>query len=182
MRKTLILVLFGSFMLSSCIAVNTAGKVVKTAGKVAYKGVKGVVKGVSWAVKKADGKINEKNLNGTWKLVGVYNGTFEEFENDSDPDNALKQRCGSGNEVIVFNAKKERFKPVHCDSEKENWVKYKFNFGKNPMTKEKENYIKFNNNNYITIINATGKNMVLEGSLIPSYAIEGGKLYLFEKK
>ncbi|WHF51970.1 hypothetical protein QGN23_01535 [Chryseobacterium gotjawalense] len=174
------LVLLLSLLLTSCV-VSTAAKIVTTTAKIGYSAVKGTIKGVSWAVQKADGKINEDRLNGTWKVVGVYNGTYEQFAQDSDPANNFKSECTEGFEVIEFKSNKGKFQPVHCQSEKEDWVKYKFEFGKNPQTKNKENYLKYNSSNYISVIDVTGKTMVLEGNLMQRYAFSGGKLFLFEK-
>ena len=172
--------LISGFVLSSCI-VSTAAKIVKTTAKVGYSVVKGSVQGVSWAVKKAEGKISEDRIDGTWKVIGVYNGTYEQFSQDENPANNFKSECSDGMEVIEFKSKRERFAPVHCDSEKEEMVKYKFKFGKNPSTGNKENYLKYNASNYISIIDVTNKTMVLEGNLMQSYAFAGGKLYMFEK-
>ena len=174
------ILLLVSFILTSCI-VSTAAKIVTTTAKIGISAVKGTVKGVSWAVKKAEGKIDENRLNGTWKVVGVYNGSYEQFSQDSDPANNFTSQCNDGFEVIEFKSNRSKFQPVHCQSEKEDWVKYKFQFGKNPLTKNKENYFKYNSNNYISIIDVTTKTMVLEGNLIQNYALSGGKLYLFEK-
>lgn len=173
-------VLVVGLTLTSCV-VTTAAKIVTTTAKIGYSAVKGTVKGVSWAVKKAEGKIDEDRLNGIWKVVGVYDGTFEQFAQDSDPANNFKSECADRSEVIEFKSKKGKFQPVHCQSDKEDWVKYKFEFGKNPQTKNKENYLKYNSVNYISIIDVTSKTMVLEGNLMPGYAFSGGKLYLFEK-
>lgn len=169
-----------SFFLSSCV-VSTAAKVVKTTAKIGYSAVKGTVKGVGWAVSKAKGKIDEDRMNGTWKIVGIYNGTFEEFENDSDPDNNFTSECAQGFEQIVFKAKKSKFKPVHCSSDKEDWIKYKYKYGKNPQSNERENYFEYHSNRYITLVDVTSKTMVLEGNLVPSFAFSGAKLYLLEK-
>lgn len=179
MKKILLLFIIG-FSLSSCV-VTTAAKVVGGAVSLSYKAVKGTVKGVSWAVSKANGKIDENRLDGTWKIVGVYNGSFTEFEKDEAPDNSFKSECDSGFEQILFKTKKSKFQPVHCSSTKEKWIKYSFDFGKHPITKEKENYIEFQKNNYLTIINVTNSTLVLEGNLMPKYAFSGGKLYLLEK-
>lgn len=174
------IVLFLGVMLTSCI-VSTAAKVVTTTAKIGFSAVKGTVKEVSWAVRKAEGKIDEDRLNGTWKVVGVYNGSYEQFAQDSEPVNNYKNACTDSSEVIEFKSKKGKFQPVHCQSEKEDWTKYKLEFGKNPQTKNKENYIKYNSGNYISIIDVTSKTMVLEGNLMSGYAFSGGKLYLFEK-
>ena len=167
-------------ILTSCV-VTTAAKIVTTTAKVGYSAIKGTVKGVSWAVKKAEGKIDEDRLHGTWKVVGVYDGSYGQFAQDNDPANDFKSECADGQEIIEFKSKKGKFRPVHCRTEKEDWVKYKFEFGKNPQTKNKENYLKYNSVNYLTIIDITSKTMVLEGNLMPGYAFSGGKLYLFEK-
>ena len=169
-----------SFLLTSCV-VSTVAKVVTSTAKLGYSVVKGTVKGVSWAVQKAEGKIDEDRLDGTWKVVGVYNGTYEQFSQDQNPENSFKSECAEGFDVIEFKSKRSKFQPVHCDSEEEDWIKYKFDFGKNPQTKEKENYFKYNSSNYISIIDVTNKTMVLEGNLMQKYALSGGKLFLFEK-
>ena len=174
------LVIFFSFLMTSCI-ISTAAKIVTTTAKIGYSAVKGTVKGVSWAVQKANGKISEDRIDGIWKVVGLYNGTFEQFSKDSNPENNYKSDCASGFEVIEFKSNREKFKPIHCDSLDENWVKYKYKFGKNPLTKNKENYINYNSVNYISIIDVTNKTMVLEGNLMQKYAFSGDKLYLFEK-
>lgn len=176
----IILILSLSFSLTSCI-VSTAAKVVKTTAKIGYSAVKGTVNGVSWAVTKAAGKIDEDRIDGTWKVIGVYNGTYAQFSQDQNPANNFESECAAGTEVIEFKSKREKFKPVHCDSGEEDWLKYQFKFGKNPSTGEKENYLKYNSANYISIIDVTSKTMVLEGNLMQRYAFSGGKLYLFEK-
>ena len=174
-KITFILIL--CFFLHSCI-VSTAAKIVKTTAKIGYSAVKGTVKGVNWAVNKAEGKIDEDRLDGTWKVVGVYNGTYDQFSQDHDPQNNFKNECS---EIIEFKSSRNKFQPIHCENEKEDWVKYKFEFGKNPQNKEKENYLKYNSNNYISIIDITNKTMVLEGNLMQKYTLSGGRLYLFEK-
>lgn len=179
--KKIITLLALAFVLNSCV-VRTAAKVVTTTAKVGVAVVKGTVKGISWTVKKAEGKINENRLDGTWKLVGVYNGSYDDFSRDKNPDNNYETTCAEGVDQIEFKAKKTRFKPVHCSSEKEDWIKYSYKFGKHPQTKTKENYLKYNSRNYITIIDVTSKTMVLEGNLMPAHAFSGTKLYLFEKK
>jgi len=176
----IILILSLSFSLTSCI-VSTAAKVVKTTAKIGYSAVKGTVNGVSWAVQKAEGKIDEDRIDGTWKVIGVYNGTYEQFSQDQNPANNFKSDCAAGMEVIEFKSNRGKFKPVHCDPGEEEWVKYQFKFGKNPSTGEKENYLKYNSANYISIIDVTSKTMVLEGNLMQRYAFSGGKLYLFAK-
>jgi len=168
------------FVLNSCV-VSTAAKVVKGAVNVSYKAVKGTVNGISWAVRKANGKIDESRLDGTWKIVGVYRGSFEDFTKDQNPESSFTSECGDSFEQIIFKAKKSKFQPVHCSSEKEDWVKYSLEFGKNPVAKEKENYIEYNSNNYISVIDVTNKTMVLEGNVIPKLAFSGAKLYLLEK-
>lgn len=165
--------------LTSCI-VSTAAKVVKTTAKIGIGVVKGTVKGVAWTVKKAEGKINEDRIDGVWKVVGVYSGTYEQFAADSNPQNNFQTSCTSGLEVIEFKSNREKFKPIHCDSQEEDWVKYDYKFGKNPLTKEKENYFKYNSSNYVTIIDVTNNTMVLEGNLMAGNAFSG-KLFMFEK-
>ena len=88
-----------SFILTSCV-VGAVAKVVTTTAKIGISAVKGTVKGISWAVKKAEGKIDDDRLDGTWKVVGVYNGSYEQFAQDSDPANNFKTECDEGLEVI----------------------------------------------------------------------------------
>ena len=179
--KKIIFLASAVLMLNSCV-VRTATKVVTGVAKVGYKAVKGTVNGISWAVSKAKGKIDEDRLDGTWKVVGVYRGSFEEFSKDQNPDGSFTSDCSGNNfDQIIFNAKKSKFKPVHCSSDQEDWVKYSLEFGKNPATKEKENYIEYNSNNYISVIDANSKTMVLEGNVMPKLAFSGAKLYLLEK-
>ncbi len=167
-------------LLQSCI-VSTAASAVKGVAKLSYKAVKGTVKSVSWAVSKAKGKIDEDRIDGTWKIVGIYKGSFETFTNDPAPESSFNSECVDGFDQIIFNSKRSKYKPVHCNTEKESWEKYDFEFGKNPLTKEKENYLEFNSSNYISIIDINNKTMILEGSLMPKQAFSGGKLYLLEK-
>jgi len=178
--KKVIILISVFAVLQSCV-VSTAAKAVKGVAKVGYKAVKGTVKGVSWAVSKAKGKIDEDRVDGTWKVVGVYRGSFEDFANDQNPESSFESECTDSFDQIVFNSKRSKFKPVHCSSEEEDWVKYSFEFGKNPLTKEKENYIEYNSNNYISVIDINNKTMVLEANLMPKLAFSGAKLYLLEK-
>lgn len=179
MKKVICLV-SAVLLLNSCV-VSTAAKAVKGVAKVGYKTVKGTVKGVSWAVSKAKGKIDEDCLDGTWKVVGVYKGSFEDFSADAQPESSFDSDCTDSYDQMVFNSKKSKFKPVHCSSEDEEWVKYSFEFGKNPLTKEKENYFEYNSNSYVSVIDVNNKTMVLEGNLMPKLSFSGAKLYLLEK-
>ena len=179
MRK-IIVAICAVVVLQSCI-VSTAAKAVTGVAKLGYKAVKGTVKGVSWAVSKANGKIDKDRIDGTWKIVGVYHGTFEQFSQDPNPESSFNSECLDGYDQIIFNSKRSKYKPVHCNTEKESWEKYDFEFGKNPLTKEKENYLEFNSSNYISIIDINSKTMILEGSLMPKQAFSGGKLYLLEQ-
>ncbi|MFP3833014.1 hypothetical protein [Chryseobacterium sp. SIMBA_028] len=178
--KKIIFLAFALLTLHSCV-VRTATKVVSGAVSIGYKAVKGTVNGISWAVSKAKGKIDEDRLDGTWKVVGVYRGSFEDFSKDQNPDGSFTSDCTESFDQIIFKANKSKFKPVHCSSDKEDWVKYSLEFGKNPITKEKENYIEYNSNNYISVIDVNSKTMVLEGNLMPKMAFSGAKLYLLEK-
>ncbi|WP_028123027.1 hypothetical protein [Epilithonimonas tenax] len=178
--KKIILPIFTLIIMQSCI-VSTAAKAVKGVAKIGYKAVKGTVKGVSWAVSKANGKIDKDRIDGTWKVVGIYHGSFADFSVDPNPESSFNSECVEGFDQIIFNSRKSKFKPVHCSTEKESWQKYDFEFGKNPLTKEKENYIEFNSSNYITVIDINSKTMILEGSLMPKQAFSGGKLYLLEQ-
>ncbi|MGN7863093.1 hypothetical protein [Chryseobacterium sp. 22458] len=178
--KKIVLLASALFILHSCV-VRTATKVVSGAVNLGYKAVKGTVNGISWAVSKAKGKIDEDRIDGTWKIVGVYKGSFDDFSKDQNPEASFTSDCTDSFDQIIFKAKKSKFKPVHCSSEDEDWVKYKMEFGKNPLTKEKENYIEYNSNNYISVIDVNNKTMVLEGNLMPKLAFSGAKLYLLEK-
>ncbi len=179
MRKSVIL-LCSVVLLQSCI-VSTAAKAVKGVAKVGYKAIKGTVNGVSWAVSKASGKIDEDRIDGTWKIVGAYKGSFEDLTNDQNPETSFSSDCSGGFDQIVFKSNRSKYKPVHCSSEDEDWQKYSFEFGKNPFTKEKENYLEFNSSNYISVIDVNSKTMVLEGNLMPKLSFSGTKLYLLEK-
>ncbi len=178
--KNILFLASALIVLNSCV-VRTATKVVSGAVNLGYKAVKGTVNGISWAVSKAKGKIDEDRLDGTWKVAGVYKGSFEDFSKDQDPEASFTSDCVNSFDQIIFKAKKSKFKPVHCSSDKEDWVKYSLEFGKNPVTKEKENYIEYNSNNYISVIDVNNKTMVLEGNLMPKLAFSGAKLYLLEK-
>lgn len=178
--KKMIFLASAVLVLNSCV-VRTATKVVSGAVNIGYKAVKGTVNGISWAVSKAKGKIDEDRLDGNWKIVGVYKGSFEDFTKDQNPESTFSSECTGGFDQMIFKAKKSKFKPVHCSSDQEDWVKYSLEFGKNPVTKEKENYIEYNSNNYISVIDVNSKTMVLEGNLIPKLAFSGAKLYLLEK-
>jgi len=168
--KKIVFIISVAFLLNSCV-VSTAAKVVKGAVNVSY-----------WAVSKAKGKIDEDRIDGTWKVVGVYRGSFEDFTKDQNPESNFTSECTNDSfDQIIFNSRKSKFKPVHCSSDKEEWQKYAMEFGKNPITKEKENYIEYNSNNYISVIDVNNKTMVLEGNLMPKLAFSGAKLYLLEK-
>jgi hypothetical protein len=90
--------------------------VVSGAVNLGYKAVKGTVNGISWAVSKAKGKIDEDRVDGTWKVVGVYKGSFEDFSKDQNPDGSFTSDCTESFDQIIFKAKKSKFKPVHCSS------------------------------------------------------------------
>jgi len=167
--KKILFIISAAFLLNSCV-VSTAAKVVKGAVNVSYKAVKGTVNGISWAVSKAKGKIDEDRIDGTWKVVGVYRGSFEDFTKDQNPESNFTSECTNDSfDQIIFNARKSK------------WQKYSMEFGKNPITKEKENYIEYNSNNYISVIDVNNKTMVLEGNLMPKLGFSGAKLYLLEK-
>lgn len=178
--KKIIITLSAGLILTSCV-VTTAAKVVKGVATAGYKVVKGTVNGVSWAVSKAKGKIDEDRIDGTWKIVGIYPGRFEDFEKDENPESNFTTSCADGFEQIEFQTKKERFKPVHCSTEDEDWTDYKIKFGKHPITKEKVNYLTYNNQNYMTVVDVTNKTMVLEGNLVPSFNFSNNTLVLLEK-
>lgn len=165
------------FVLNSCI-VSTAAKVATTGVKAATGIVKGTVKGVAWTVKKAEGKINENRLDGRWRVVGVYRGSYDALP--GEPENVMNNNCPGG-EIVEFNAKKSRYKPAHCSSDRIDWENYKFRFGKNPSTRHRENYLELGKGNYVSIVNVDGQNLILEGNLIPAYGLPGGNVYLLEK-
>ncbi len=167
-------------ILTSCL-VSTAAGIVKTGAKVGYSVVKGTVNGVSWAVGKAKGKINEDRLDGKWKVVGVYVGSFEEFAKAEKRVNIYENSCGSQDEIFEFNTKRGVFKPIHCENEKEDWIQYDYKFGKNPQSSEKENYLKYHAKNYISVIDVSGKRLALQGNLDSTSPFSGMKVYLFEK-
>ncbi|MBF0596048.1 hypothetical protein [Faecalibacter rhinopitheci] len=179
--KKVFYLLLSFIVLQSCV-VSTAANAVKTVAKVSYGVVKGTVKAVSWTVSKAKGKISEDKLNGSWKLVGIYNGSFKDYNNDKQANVAYNSNCNEEIDVMEFKSKKSKFKTIHCDSQKVNWEKYKLEFGKNPLTKEKENYISYGSKKYISVIDVTNKTMALEGNNLYSYNTSGTQLYLFEKK
>ena len=178
LKIALILVL--CFTLTSCL-VNTAVGVVKTAAKVGYKVVKGTVNGVGWAVKKAQGKIDEDRLEGKWKIVGVYNGSYDTFAKDENPANQYESSCAGSEDIIEFKTKRSKFKPFHCATTDEEWISYKYKYGKNPQSSEKENYIEYNSRNYISVIDVTNKTMVLEGTLHLNGSFTGKQLIMLEK-
>lgn len=178
--KKLFILFLGSIAINSCV-VSTAAKAVKTTVKVGAKAVKGTVNAASWAVSKANGKIDEDRLDGNWKMVGIFKGSYQDILNSEKPENLFSSQCSEGDEILSFKTGSSKYKTVHCSSEKESWEKYKFDFGKNPITKEKENYLKMADGNYISIINITSKNLILEGNLMPVYGLSGGKVYLLEK-
>lgn len=179
--RNLALSITALFILQSCV-VSTATKAVTTVAKVGVGVVKGTVKGIGWAVGKAKGKIDEDKVDGKWKLVGIYKGNYESFANDKNPEIAYTSECVDQFDLIEFNSKKSKFRPIHCNTSKEDWIKYKMQYGKNPQNKERENYIEYNSNSYISVIDATNKTMVLEGNLINNSNYYGTNLFLFEKK
>jgi len=178
--KTLIFAICAALLLQSCV-VSTAAKAVKGVAKLGYTTVKGTVNAASWSVSKAAGKIDEDRVDGTWKVVGVYKGSYEQFQQDQNRESTFESECGDAYDQIVFNSNKSKFKPVHCSGQDEDWITYDFEFGKNPITKEKENYIEYNSNNYISVIDVNNKTMVLEGNLMPKLSFSGARLYLLEK-
>ena len=158
MKKLIASVLLCS-VLSSCI-VSTAAKVVKTTAKVAVGTVKVAAKGTGWVIQKANGKINEDRLNGKWKVVGFYRGTFDEFSATENPENLFT--CTSGDEIYEFKMNKEKMWHYDCGSSDGQKFKIKYSFEKNDETKSKENMVTYGPG-YFTIINVTGDTLVLEG-------------------
>ncbi len=159
MKKVILSVSF-IFLLQSCI-VSTAAKVVKTAGKVAVGAVKTTVHTIDWTVKKANGKINEDRLDGQWKVVGLYKGSFNEFESQENPAN-LYEGCSSGEEIYEFKAKRNKFTQYSCGDSDPATFKYTYSWEKDPLTGEKENMISYGPG-YFNIINVDNKHLVLEG-------------------
>ena len=180
MKKYIFLI--GSvFILQSCV-VSTAAKAVKTVAKVGYGVVKGTVNGVSWTINKAKGKIDEDRLDGNWKLVGVYNGTYDQFSNDKNAITNHKNSCTNELELISFKSNKSKFKSLYCESQKVDWEKYDLKFGKSPISTEKENYIVYNSNKYLSIIDVTNKSLVIEAIGFNDLTVNKKQLYFFEKK
>ena len=106
---------------------------VKGAVNVSYKAVKGTVNGISWAVSKAKGKIDEDRIDGTWKVVGVYRGSFEDFTKDQNPESNFATECTNDSfDQIIFNSRKVKNlnRYFYCSSDKEEWQKYSMEFGK----------------------------------------------------
>lgn len=167
------------FILQSCVVTTTA-KVVGAAANIGYKTVKGTVKGIGRAVDKAKGKIDPENLDGNWKIVGSYDGSYEEFLTDGEDKGIIENSLCAQTE-IEFNAKRKKFKQAHCAGEDEDWIDYKLKYGKNPISKERENFIQYNGSNVITVINANRKTLILEGNLMLGRGSNGNKLYFLEK-
>lgn len=160
MMKNILSALAFCVLLQSCI-VSTAAKVVKTAGKVAVGTVKGAVNVIDWSVKKANGKINEDRLDGKWKVVGLYKGSFAEYENQQSPAN-LYQGCNAGDEVYEFDTSKSKFTQYSCGVADPATYKYVYSWEKDPTTGEKENMISYGPG-YFNVINVESKHLALEG-------------------
>lgn len=165
--KKLILSIPILILLKSCI-VSTATKVVTTAGKVAVGAVKTTVKGINWTIKKANGKINEDRLNGKWKIVGYYKGSFEEFSTQSNPVNYFN--CNTGEEIYEFKMSREKFYHYPCGNSEPIKYKLEYSFEKNPESGNKENMITYGPS-YFTVIDVTNDNLALEGYFVE----EGGR-------
>lgn len=160
--KKILLSLLICTVLNSCI-VATATKVVTTAGKVAVGAVTSTVKGISWSIKKANGKINEDRLNGKWKIVGYYKGSFEEFSAQKEPVNYFT--CLDGMEIYEFKMSKEKFYLYPCGSTESIKYKLEYSFQRNPESGNKENMITYGPS-YFTIIDVTSDHLALEGYFI----------------
>lgn len=177
MKKIFFLILI-NFIFHSCIVATTATKVVSTAGKLAVGAVKTTVNGVNWTIQKANGKINENSLNGKWKVIGFYKGSFNEFSVQNNPINFFT--CDMGIEIFDFKMKKEKFYHYPCGTDDPLQYKLKYSFEKNPETGDKENMITYGPS-YFTIIDVDNQHLTLEGYFIN---IEGSKvksIALFEK-
>ena len=103
--KKAILLIASIGLLQSCI-VSTATKAVTGVAKLGYKTVKGTVNAASWAVSKAAGKIDEDRVDGTWKVVGVYKGSFAQFQQDQNRDSSFESECGDAYDQIIFKSNK----------------------------------------------------------------------------
>ena len=178
--KKFIIILAAGFCLQSCV-VNTAAKAVTAVAKAGYGVVKGTVKGISWTVNKAKGKIDEDRLDGDWKLVGIYDGPLAEYEREKNPNTSFEATCANENTLLSFKTKKSKLKQLYCAKEKVDFEKYKFQFGRNSATGDKENYITFANKN-LTIVDVSNKNLVLEGVGFYDLTKSNRQVYLFEKK
>ncbi len=176
MRKLILAICICS-LLTSCI-VSTAAKVVKTAGKVAVGTVKTAAKGAGWAYQKANGKINENRLNGKWKVVALYKGTFDEFSVNENPVNLLN--CSNGNEIYEFKMKKEKLFHYDCGSSDAVKYKLKYSFEKNSETRSHENMITYGPG-YFTVINVTNDNLVLEGYFVEDSGSKVKSICLLEQ-
>lgn len=178
--KKYILILTAGLFLQSCI-VSTAAKAVTTVAKVGVGVVKGTVKGISWTVKKAKGKIDEDRLDGNWKLVGIYDGPLSEYEKVQNPNTSFEATCENESTLLSFKSKNSKIKQLYCANDKVDFEKYKFQFGRNSATGDKENYITFGNKN-LTIVDVSNKNLVLEGVGFYDLTKSNRQVYLFEKK
>jgi len=174
--KNIVLSIFLFSVLSSCV-VSTAAKVVKTAGKVAVGTVKTTAKGIGWSVKKAQGKINEKRLDGKWKVVGQYIGNFEVFAAESASVNQF--HC-DGNEVYEFKMNKEKLFHYDCGNTEPQKYKIKYSFEKNNETKEHENMITYGPS-YFTVIDVSGDKLALEGYFVEVNGSKVKSICLLEK-
>jgi len=162
MKKIFFLILI-HFILHSCIVATTATKVVSTAGKLAVGAVKTTVNGVNWTIQKANGKINENSLNGKWKVIGFYKGSFNEFSVQNNPTNYYT--CDVGIEIFEFRMNREKFYHYPCGIHDPLQYKLKYSFEKNPETGDKENMITYGPS-YFTIIDVTSDHLVLEGYFV----------------
>lgn len=175
--KKLVLIIGLFFAVTSCI-VSTATKVVTTAGKVAIGAVKATVNGIDWAITKANGKIDDSRLNGKWKVVGLFKGSFDEFSAQNNHNNYVN--CIEGNELYEFKVKKEKFIHYNCGSTVPMEYKYKFSFEKNPETRTKENMITYGPS-YFSVLDVTKKTLALEGYFVEENGTKVKSICLLEK-
>lgn len=177
MRK--IIVLISVFCLLQSCVVSTAAKVVKTAGKVAVGAVKTTVNTIDWTVKKANGKINEDRLDGKWEVVGLFKGSYQDFERTTDPIN-IYESCGDGIELYEFNSKRSKFIQYSCGNVEPSSFKYKYSWAKDPLTGEKENMISYGPG-YFNVINVDRQHLVLEGYFLEENATKVRSIALLDK-
>ena len=137
--KKIVFIISAAFLLNSCV-VSTAAKGGKRGGKCKLQSSrKGTVNGISWAVSKAKGKIDEDRIDGTWKVVGVYRGSFEDFTKIRIRKATLHLNVQTIALIRLFsipeNQNSNRCTAVRIKKSGRNTL---WSLGKNPITKEKK--------------------------------------------